>query len=89
MDSSRLEAVFGRRDSFKNLKYFGSRVWCLPPGDRDAKFKSNSRKGLFLDFLPYTTKKIVTTIKNLIVSRKPVTSALTKASMIFLYNNSL
>ena len=58
MDSSRLEAAYGRRDNFKNLKYFGSRVWCRPPGDRDAKFKSNSRKGLFLGFLPDTTKNI-------------------------------
>ena len=89
MDSSRLEAAFGRRDNFKNLKYFGSCVWCRPPGDRDAKFKSNSRKGLFLGFLPHTTKNIFTTFNNLIVSRKPATFALTRASMIFLYNNSL
>lgn len=58
MDSSRLEAVYGRRDNFKNLKYFGSRVWCRPPDDRDAKFKSNLRKSLFLVFLPDTTKNI-------------------------------
>ena len=30
INSSRLEAAFGRRDNFKNLKYFGSRVWCRP-----------------------------------------------------------
>ena len=89
MDSFRFEAAFGRCDNFKNLKYFGSRVWCRPPGYRDAKFKSNSRKGLFFGFLPDTTKIFLTTIENLIVSRKPVTSALTKASMISLYNNSL
>ena len=59
MDSSRLEAVFGCCDNSKNLKYFGSRVWCRPPGDCDAKFKSNSRKGLFLGFLSDTTKNIV------------------------------
>ena len=58
MDSSRLEAAFGRRDNFKNLKYFGSRLWCRPPGDRDTNFRSNSRKGLFLGFLPDTTKNI-------------------------------
>ena len=89
MDSSRLEAAFGRHDNFKNLKYFGSRIWCCPPGDRDAKFKSNSRKGLFLVFLLDTTKNIFTTIKNLIVSKKPATSALMRASMILFYTNSL
>ena len=50
MDDFCLEALFGGRNNFKNLKYFGSRVWCRPPGDRDAKFKSNSQKGLFLNF---------------------------------------
>ena len=58
MDSSRLEASVGRRYNFKNLKYFGTHVWCCPPGDCGAKFKSNSQKDLFLDFLPDTTKNI-------------------------------
>ena len=58
MDYSRLEAAYGHCDNFKNLKYFGSQVWCRPPGDRDAKFKSNSRKGLFSGFLPNMTKNI-------------------------------
>ena len=50
MDSSYHEAAFGCRDNFQNLKYFGSHVWCRPPSDCDEKFKSNSRKGLFLGF---------------------------------------
>ena len=58
MDSSHFEASLGRRDDFKNRKYFGSRVWCRLPGDRDGKFNSNSRKGLFFGFLPDTTKNI-------------------------------
>ena len=89
MDSSCLEAAFGRCNNFKNLKYFGSRVWCHPPGDRDVKFKSNPRGGLCLGFSLILPRELFTTIKNLIISRKPATSALTKASMIFLYNNSL
>ena len=58
MDSSCLGAVFGRRDNFENLNYYGSRVCCRPPGDSDTKFKSNSHKDLFLGFLPDTTKNI-------------------------------
>ena len=58
MDRSRIQAAFGRKDNFQGMRYFGCRVWCRPPGDRDIKFKSNSRKGIFLGFLPDTTKNI-------------------------------
>ena len=44
MQTSRLQAAFGWRDNFKNFKYFCCRVWCCPPGERDAKFKPNSCK---------------------------------------------
>ena len=89
MDSSCLEAAFDCHDNFKNVKYFGSCVWCSPPGDRDAKVKTNSQNSLFLGFLPDTTKNYFSTIKNLIISIELASSALMRASMIFLYNNSL
>ena len=59
MDHSYLEAAFERRDNFKNLKYFGNRVWYRPPGNLSTKFKSNLQKGLSLGFLPETTKDIL------------------------------
>jgi hypothetical protein len=49
----------GTIDDFSAFRTFGCRVWVRPPGRRKAKFLPNSRKGVFLGFLPNTTKNIV------------------------------
>ena len=49
----------GKRDDFSAFRTFGCRVWVRPPGRRQAKFRPNSRKGIFLGFLPNTDKNIV------------------------------
>jgi len=49
----------GMTDDFTAFRTFGCRVWVRPPGRRTAKFRPNSRKGIFLGFLPNTTKNIV------------------------------
>lgn len=48
-----------RKDDFSHFRTFGCRVWVRPPGRRSAKFRSNSRKGIFLGFIPRTTKNIL------------------------------
>ena len=55
-DKSPLEITTGKVDDFSAFRTFGCRVWVRPPGRRSAKFRPNSRKGLFLGFLPNTTK---------------------------------
>ena len=49
----------GKVDDFTAFRTFGCRVWVRPPGRRRAKLVPNSRKGIFLGFLPNTTKNIV------------------------------
>ena len=46
-------------DDFSGFRTFGCRVWIRPPGRRSAKFRMNSRKGIFLGFLPNTTSNIL------------------------------
>jgi hypothetical protein len=58
-DRSPVEIVTGRRDDFSTFRTFGCRVWIRPPRGRRTKFLPNSRKGLFLGFLPGTTKNIL------------------------------
>jgi hypothetical protein len=59
MTVSPFEAVTGRRDDFTGFRTFGCRVWVRPPGTRRAKFLINSRKGIFLGYVPGTTKNIL------------------------------
>ena len=58
-DMSPIEAATGAQDDFTGFRTFGCRVWVRPSGRRSAKFRNNSRKGIFLGFLPNTTKNIV------------------------------
>ena len=59
-DSSPLYQSTGKRDNFKSSsQHFGCRVWIRPPGRRRAKFKPNSRKGIFLGYVPHTTRNIL------------------------------
>ena len=46
-------------DDLSAFRTFGCRVWVRPPHRRKAKFKSTSRKGIFLGFIPRTTKNII------------------------------
>ena len=46
-------------EDFTNLRTFGCRVWVRPPGKRPAKLVVNSRKGIFLGYVPYTTRNIL------------------------------
>ena len=56
---SPLEMATNKKDNFRQFRTFGCRVWVRPPGRRSAKFKSNSRKGIFLGYVPNTTKNIL------------------------------
>ena len=42
-----------------NLKTFGCRVWVRPPGKRKTKLIPNSRKGIFLGYVPYTMRNML------------------------------
>jgi hypothetical protein len=56
---SPLEIATQQKDDFSAFRTFGCRVWVRPSGRRGAKLIPNSRKGIFLGFLPNTTKNIV------------------------------
>ena len=58
-DKSPYELSSGKRDNLKELRTFGCRVWVKPPQRRSAKFKKHSIKGIFLGYLPNTTKNIL------------------------------
>jgi hypothetical protein len=47
------------KEDLTGLRTFGCRVWVRPPGHRKAKFKTRSRKGIFLGYVPYTTRNIL------------------------------
>jgi len=49
----------GKKDDLSSLHTFGCRVWVRPPGRRSAKLIRNSRKGIFLGFIPNTDKNII------------------------------
>ena len=57
--ASPIEKATGHRENLSNLKTFGCRVHVRPPGKRSAKLIPNSRKGIFLGFVPYTTRNIL------------------------------
>ena len=48
-----------RHEDLRALRTFGCRVWVRPPGKRKAKLIPNSRKGIFLGYVPYTTRNIL------------------------------
>ena len=54
-----LKLAFDRVDDFTHFRTFGCRVWVRPPGERPAKFRPNPRKGIFLGFMPNTTRNIL------------------------------
>ena len=56
---SPVELAMGKRDDFTHFRTFGCRVWVRPPQRRRAKFVPNSRKGIFLGYIPNTTKNIL------------------------------
>ena len=49
----------GKPEDFSNIRTFGCRVWVRPPGRRPAKLIPNSRKGVFLGYVPNTTQNIL------------------------------
>jgi len=49
----------GKKDDLSALRTFGCRAWVRPPGRRSAKLIPNSRKGIFLGFIPNTDKNII------------------------------
>lgn len=54
-----LKIAVNQTDNFSDFRTFGCRVWVRPPGRRTAKLCPNSKKGIFLGFLPHTTKNIL------------------------------
>eukprot|EP00980_Cylindrotheca_fusiformis_P020907 scaffold7928_cov68-Cylindrotheca_fusiformis.AAC.1 len=54
-----LHIATGLTDDFTKSKTFGCRVWVRPPERRRAKLEPNSRKGIFLGFIPKTTSNIL------------------------------
>jgi hypothetical protein len=58
-EQSPLHIITGKRENLRHFKTFGSRVWVRPTTRRRGKFQNNSRKGIFLGFVPDTTRNIV------------------------------
>ncbi|KAG7369542.1 reverse transcriptase RNA-dependent DNA polymerase [Nitzschia inconspicua] len=56
---SPFEILHGEKEDFTGFRTFGCRVWVRPPGRRRSKLLPNARKGIFLGFLPNTTKNIL------------------------------
>ena len=56
---SPLKIAYDLEEDFSNFRTFGCRVWVRPPGRRRAKFHVNSRKGVFLGYVPKTTTNIL------------------------------
>ena len=57
-DQAPVTIATGKVEDFSGFRTFGCRVWVRPPGRR-RKLIPNSRKGIFLGFLPRTTKNII------------------------------
>ena len=47
------------KDNFSNLKTWGCRVWVRPPGVRSKRFQSEARRGIFLGYMPHTSRVIL------------------------------
>ena len=57
--ASPTELATRQQDNSKNFRTFGYRVWVHPPGQKDAKLIPNTKKGIFLGFVPYTTRNLL------------------------------
>ena len=57
--SSPLRKATGHPENLSNLRTFGCRVWVRPSTKRVAKLIPNSKKGIFLGYVPYTTRNIL------------------------------
>lgn len=57
--SSQIFQATGQKENFFDFRTFGYWVWISPPRNRRAKFKHNISKGMFLDFILYTTCNIL------------------------------
>jgi hypothetical protein len=49
----------GSKESLENLRFFGSHVWVRSPGIQARRFKDKARKGIFLGYVPHTTRSII------------------------------
>ena len=49
----------GLQPDLGGLRTFGCRVWVRPPGKRHSRLKNHAKRGIFLGFLPNTTKNIL------------------------------
>jgi hypothetical protein len=58
-DLSSFEKLHGVKTQGGALRAFGCRVWVRPPGKRKGKLINNACKGIFLGFIPFTTKNIL------------------------------
>ena len=58
-DRSPLTRATNIIEDLSNLCTFGCRVWVCPPGKRPVKLVPHSRKGVFLGYVPYTTRNIL------------------------------
>jgi hypothetical protein len=56
---SPLKMSTGSKENFRNLRVFGSRVWVRPPGIQARHFKDKARKGVYLGYVPHTTRNII------------------------------
>jgi hypothetical protein len=54
-----LKIATGQCDDFSSWHTFGCHVWVWPPGCHPTKFHTASKKGIFLGFLPGTTRNII------------------------------
>jgi hypothetical protein len=56
---SPLKMSTGSKENLKNLLVFGSHVWVRSPGIQARCFKDKARKGIFLGYVPHTTRNII------------------------------
>jgi hypothetical protein len=56
---SPLKMSTGSKENLEILRVFGSRVWVRPPGIQACRFKDKARKGIFLGYVPHTTRNII------------------------------
>ena len=58
-DTSPFKLATGSNEDFTSFRTFGCRVWVRPPGARKGRLQNHARKGIFLGYLPNTTKNIL------------------------------
>ena len=56
---SPIQVALNQKENLRNFRTFGCRVWVRPSTKRTSKFRNNSRKGIFLGFVPKTTRNII------------------------------